>query len=154
MLFVIIGLIAAGLALIVVEVVFIPGTTVVGILGFVFTIVGISYTYSTYGGTIGTYVLVGTTAVSVLTLYLSLRKGAWKRMSLNTAIKSKVNEGLFAELKIGEEGKALSALRPIGKVEFGTKVFEVSTLGDYIATGTRVRIAQLSPSQIIVEPIS
>jgi membrane-bound ClpP family serine protease len=41
MLWIIVALILAGLLLIIVEIVFIPGTTVVGLFGFIFMIAGI-----------------------------------------------------------------------------------------------------------------
>ena len=153
MLFVVITLILAGLALMLVEVVFIPGTTVVGLLGLGFTVVGVVVSFNTYGTETGLYVLLGTGLMTAAMLYLSFRHGAWNRFSLKTSISSKVNEGLMADLKVGDAGIALSTLRPVGKAEFNRKTFEVTTYGDYIASGKRVRIIELKPNQITVEPI-
>ena len=57
---IIISLLAIGLSLIIVELVFIPGTTVVGLLGLIFTIVGIVVSYRHFGDDIGFYILIGT----------------------------------------------------------------------------------------------
>ncbi len=57
---IIISLLAIGLGLIIVELVFIPGTTVVGLLGLIFSIVGIVISYSHFGNDIGFYILLGT----------------------------------------------------------------------------------------------
>jgi membrane-bound ClpP family serine protease len=152
--FVITALILAGLALLVIEVVFIPGTTVVGLIGLLFVAVGITISYSTYGSTIGTYVLTGTAVGTALSLYLSFRKGAWKKFALNTSIDSQVNKGMYAELNVGDEGVAVSTLRPIGKGEFQNKTIEVKTLGNYIDAGTRIKIVQVFSNQAIVEPLT
>ena len=57
-------------------------------------------------------------------------------------------------LNIGDEGKTISTLRPIGKAEFNNKQFEVKTSGDYLDTGTPIRITKIHSNQIIVEPIN
>jgi len=152
--FVIVALILAGLALLVVEVVFIPGTTVVGLIGVLFVVVGVTISYSSFGSTVGTYVLTGTGVGTALALYLSFRSGAWKKFALNTSIDSKVNEGKYAELQVGDEGVAVSTLRPMGKGEFLDKTVEVKTLGNYIDAGTKIKIVQVFSNQVIVEPLT
>ncbi len=148
------ALILAGVVLIIVEVVFIPGTTVVGILGLVFTIIGIVVSYGEFGREGGSYVLLGTGIFLAGALYYSFRKGAWKKFSLKTSIDSRVNEGAHADLKVGTEGVAVSALRPMGTAEFQGKMVEVKTNGDYLAAGTRVKIIQIQTNDIVVEPIN
>lgn len=147
------ALILAGLLLIIVEIVFIPGTTVVGFLGLVFTIVGIVFSYTQFGNEVGFYVLLGTTLVSAGTLYLSFRKGAWKKFSHQSAIDSKVNEGMADHLSTGEEGRSTSVLRPMGSAEFNGKIFEVKTNGEFVNNGVKVRIVKIRLNDILVEPI-
>jgi len=52
------------------------------------------------------------------------------------------------------EGIALSALRPIGKGEFGGNVAEVKTAGEYIGAGESIRVIQVATNYIIVEKIN
>lgn len=150
---VIAALILAGLLLIIVEIVFIPGTTVVGLLGLIFTIVGVVFSYSHFGSEIGFYVLLGTGLTTALALYLSFRKGAWKKFSHQSSIDSRVNEGMADHLNTGEEGVSTSALRPMGSVEFHGKIFEVKTNGEYVPNGMKVRIVKVSANNILVEPV-
>jgi membrane-bound ClpP family serine protease len=150
---VIAALILAGLLLIIVEIVFIPGTTVVGLIGLAFTIVGIVFCYSSFGSEIGFYVLLGTVLASALSLYLSFRKGAWKKFSHQSSIDSKVNEGMADHLNAGEEGVSTSALRPMGSVDFHGKIFEVKTSGEYVPNGMKVRIVKIHSNNILVEPV-
>jgi len=151
---IIIALLAIGLSLIVVELVFIPGTTVVGLLGLIFTVVGIVISYRHFGSDVGLYILLGTSAVGAATFFLSFRSGAWARFSHTSSSDSKVNEGMLTLLNVGDEGTTRSDLRPVGTAEFGDKNFEVRTTGSFLQVGTRVKIVQIQSNQIIVEPLT
>lgn len=151
---IIIALLSIGLTLILVELIFIPGTTVVGLLGLVFAIVGIVVSYQHFGNTAGLYVLIGMSGVTLAGLFYGFRSGAWSRFSLKSTIDSKVNEGLLSQVNVGDEGITISTLRPIGKAEFRDKAFEVRTSGAYVNTGERVKITQIDSYQIVVEPIT
>ncbi len=150
---VIIALLAIGLTLKIVEIVFIPGTTVVGFLGLIFSIAGIVIGYRHFGNETGFYILITSTLITVVALFYSFRSNAWSRFSLKTSNNSRVNEGMLSIMEVGEEGKTISTLRPIGKAEFAKGQYEVRTTGDYVENGTRVRIREIQSNQIIVEPI-
>lgn len=152
---IIISLLIIGLGLIIVELIFIPGTTVVGILGLIFTIVGIVISYRHFGNDIGFYILIGTSVSTLAALFFSFRSGAWSRFSLKSSIDSKVNENMLKTLNIGDIGTTRSALRPMGTAEFGNKNYEVRTSGSFLDSGTPVKIVQIQSNQIIfVEPLN
>lgn len=150
----IIALLLIGLALIVLEVVFVPGTTLVGIMGVVFLGAAIMSSYRNFGTETGHFVLVGTAVFTAITLFFSFRSNAWSRFANKSSIKSRVNEGLTEGLSLGQEGVAVSTLKPIGKVRFDIGEFEVKTLGDYVDVGTKVTIVHLQENQIIVKPLN
>ena len=134
----VISLILFGLVLIVVEIVFVPGTTLVGVLGFFFLIVGIGLSFHYFGNNLGWITVGGSGVASGLILYLSFKANVWKRFALKTTLQNKVNEGELEGLHPGQEGVALSALRPVGKAEMGSRTYEVKTLGGYVSTGTKI----------------
>lgn len=146
-------LILAGIVLIIAEVVFIPGTTVVGLLGAAFVIGGVIFAYKQYGNETGFYVLLGTGVATGAAVILSFRAGTWNKVSNKSAIKSKVNEGLTAHLNEGEEGVTVSALRPMGTADFHGKIFEVKTSGEYVANAIKIKIVKIRMNDILVEPI-
>ena len=150
----IISLLVVGLALLVIEIVFVPGTTLVGIIGVIFAGSGVLITFREYGNETGVYMLAGSSAIAAAALYLSFRSNAWKRFSNNSAIRSRVNEGMTSTLRLGDEGVAVSTLKPIGKAQFGRAQFEVRTLGDYVDVGTSVKIVHIESNQIIVKPLN
>ena len=65
-----------------------------------------------------------------------------------------LNEVQQDKFKVGTEGIAVSALRPIGKADFSDALAEVKTLGEYVESGARIRIIKVSSNQIIVESIN
>ena len=150
----VISLILFGLFLIIAEIIFVPGTTIVGILGFLFLLVGVGLSFNYFGSETGWTTVGVSAAVSGLILYYSFKTNVWGRFSLKSSIDSKVNEGDLDTLTVGMEGQTTSALRPIGKANLGDKIYEVKTLGDYLDTGSRIRILKIISNQIIVEPIN
>lgn len=151
---IIISLLLIGLLLIVVEVVFVPGTTIVGVIGVIFAGTGVIISYRHYGSEAGLYIFAGTAAFAVIAIIISFRSKAWTRFANQSAINSKVNEGITASLLEGEEGIALSTLKPFGKAQFKSGEFEVKTLGDYLDAGTKVKIVSIQSNQIIVKPLT
>lgn len=152
MLLIIISILVIALVLLVVEMLFIPGTTLVGLLGLFFAIAGIILVYKTYGAEIGFYTLTVTSILTLSILVYSLKSNLWSRFSLQNAIRSKVNEGMTAFIQVNEIGRTVSTLRPIGKARFNDQELEVKTLGRYIAEGVSIRVIQIDSNQIIVEP--
>ncbi len=150
----IITLIFFGLALVIVEIIFVPGTTLVGLAGFVLMVLGVWFAFSNFGREAGWITLAGTTVASGLLLYFSFKANVWGRFALKSVIDSKVNESVPRPFETGQEGVATSALRPIGKAEVNNHTVEVTTWGGYLEPGTRIRIVKVLPNQIIVEPIN
>ncbi|MEM8970397.1 MAG: NfeD family protein [Bacteroidota bacterium] len=149
----IVVLLAVGIVLIVVELIFIPGTTIFGIIGLLLTIAGVILSFVNYGNGVGFGVLGASFALLGITLFFSLRTGAWEKLSLKTSSTSRVNEEVKHNIWKGDRGTALSALRPSGKVEFKETTLEVSTLGQYVDAGTEVQVIDVQPNKILVEPI-
>lgn len=148
----VISLILVGIVLIIVEIIFVPGTTIVGILGFGMVVGGVVMSFNYFGSGTG-YVVAGATVVATgIVLVWALRTKPWKKLSLRSAIDSRVNEGALDSLAVGEEGIAMSSLRPSGKAEIGGRMYEVTTLGNFAAAGTPVKVIRISSHQIVVEP--
>lgn len=150
----IIVLILVGLVLIYLELIFVPGTTVLGLVGLALTIIGIYMTYERHGIASGSIVLVSSLFVTVGALVWSFRSNAWSKFSLKGKSNSKVNEHYVDDLQVSMEGSAVSDLKPIGKAEFNNKAYEVTSNGHLIESGTGVRIIRLLGNKIIVESIN
>ena len=150
----VIALVVIGLSLIVAEVIFVPGTTLVGIIGFIATGFGIFLSFTYFGSEVGWWITAGSVILFGISLYFSFKGNTWDKFSLKSTINSKVNEGLTSKLKVGDEGIAMSAIRPMGKADFHDAEYEVRSMGNYIDSGTTVRIIKIDINNIFVEPIN
>lgn len=152
--FVVVSLITIGLLLIVVEIIFVPGTTVVGFIGFGLSVVGVVLAFRYFGENIGWIVVAASAVAAGIIFVWTFRAKPWQQFALKTAIKSKVNEGMHEGLQPGDEGVAKSALRPSGKAELRGRIVEVTTQGDYLESGTHIKVIKISPYQILVQTIN
>jgi membrane-bound ClpP family serine protease len=146
-------LIALGIIFILLELLVVPGTTFIGIIGFVSLVLGVYQTFTIYGTTWGIIALVGTSIFSIAMLVLSLRSKTWTKAMLSTNSDSKVNQESNA-FKVGDEGIAVSRLTPMGTARFGNQFIEISTFGDFLDPETRIRIVDIKNNKIFVEVIN
>ena len=58
-----------------------------------------------------------------------------------------------SSLSIGEQGIALSLLRPAGKANFDGRRIDVVTDGDFIEKNQKVEIVEISGNRIVVIPV-
>lgn len=147
-------LIGIGLLLVIVELIFVPGTTVVGIVGFVLTAIGIWIGYAALGTPTGHIILAATVLIGGVATFYSFRSDSWARFALKDQNKGRVNEDYQHALQVGEEGRTVSALRPQGTALFAEQHHEVQTQGEFVAPNTTIRIINLKHNKIIVEAIS
>ena len=142
--------IGVGLVLLILELLVIPGTTVVGIVGFILMSVGIWLSFVHYNNTVGFIVLGATVLISIAMLYISLKSKTWNNAMLHTSIKSKVNLE-SSQVNIGDIGKSISRINPMGKAIFEQKFYEVSSLGGMIDENTEIEIIDIQKNKIIEE---
>lgn len=141
-----------GVLLVLAEIIFIPGTTIAGILGGIMIAVGIFLCYENLGSYYG-HINVGISVTSsVVLLFLSFKFKWWNLMAMNKQSDGKLDYTQGITLSVGEEGKTTSALRPMGQAEFQNKIFEVTTEGGFMSSGITVKIIKIDKNRIIVAP--
>ena len=143
-----------GIVLVVLEIIIIPGTTIVGIFGLILSVVGIVLGFHYFGANTGWMLLAITGVLSGGLFFWALRSNVWKRFSLKSSIEGRVNEGMLDHLAVGQEGVTTSTLRPMGKAEINGQLVEVSSLGNFIPAGTPVKIVNISANHISVESLN
>lgn len=149
----IIFLLLVGLLLILVEIFITPGF-IVGIVGLILMGIGVYQTYSEYGTLAGNLVLAGTFLVSVTIVFLTLRSGAWDRLSLNETITGKTNVIDLQFVHVGDKGKTLSALRPMGNALINNKRLEVVTEGEPVPANVQIEVINIAGNKVIVKQIT
>jgi len=150
----ILGLMLFGTFLIMAEIIFVPGTTIVGIFGFIFSVYCIYLGYDYYGPTTGTLILIGSAVLNILTLVIAFKSKSWERFSLKNSMKGKFNEDFKFDIKEGDKGTTISSLKPIGKAIFGSNEIEVQSDGNFITENIEIEVKRIDSSKIIVQPIN
>ncbi len=148
------ALLLVGVLLIILELVFVPGTTIVGVAGLALTGFGIYLSYFFFGSVAGHTAVAATLIVSLLAIIYSFKSKSWQRFALFDTNTSRTNDRAETLLRVGDVGTTLSTLRPSGNAEFSNQVFEVRTYGQMIAKGIQVKVVQVDGHRIIVEPLS
>ncbi len=147
----IIILILLGVLLLLLEFLVIPGTTIAGIGGVILIAIGVYFGYKEYGTSYGHVLLLSTIVIVVILIIFALRTGTWNKLMLKAEIDSKVNVIEKEDIKIGEIGKTITRLAPIGKAEFGNEEYEVKTNGEFIDQNEEVEIIKILSNQLIVK---
>lgn len=149
-----IALILVGLLLIAVEVYLVPGFNVVGILGFLVVLFSIGHVFIETGWAGGMVTLIGTAALGGGLFYWMWQSGAWDRFVLATNLRSDetlaVRESEHRARYLGKTGVAMTPLRPTGVAEIEGERIEVVTEGEFIASGSRVRVVAMDRRRFFV----
>lgn len=148
----IITLILVGLVLIFAEILLIPGVGIAGILGLLSMGGSCFYAFSQLGPVTGAIVTaVNALLITALTVWV-LRAKTWKRFTLNTNIDSKAvsSDGV---LSVGERGKTVTRLAPMGMVRFDDDSVEVKALEGMIDPGVDVEIVMIEDNKVYVRPV-
>jgi len=153
-----------GVALVVVEVFFVPGLGVPGVLGLIFVIaslvlalIGIPIDVSFQTGVLAdamTRVLLSLLGAFVLALVFIrlLSKTAMGRSLILADAETGFLSAPSASDLIGQTGEALTDLRPAGKVVIDGERHEATSEREFIARGSRVRVIGKDGPALVVRP--
>lgn len=143
-------LITIGLVLLILEFLVVPGTTVVGVIGFACVCFGVYLGYRNFGTPVGHYILATTVVLGFFVTFYSLRAKTWKRLSLSAEIDGAV-EGVSDSIRPGDTGKCVGRLAPMGKVMVGEHVVEAQSQSGYIDADSEVEVVKVFKDKIIVK---
>ena len=153
MLGVVVGLLILGILLLLLEIIFVPGTTIVGIGGVILLAIGIYLAYTSISFMAGHVSLASSIAIVFLSLVVLLKGQTWKRVALDDKLEGKGVEALDSTLAVGTKGKTISRLNPVGKAVFNDTIVEVSTNGDFLNEEVSVEIIKIEGNKIRVKQV-
>lgn len=142
-------LILLAIFLLIMEILFVPGM-VLGIISVVLMIVGIIVSYKDYGTTVGTLVLAGTAVVTLAAVYLAFKSNMWKKIGVRSTMEGKANLQQEDACKIGDTGKTISRLNPIGKAIINNLMLEVQTQDGFIDEQKDIVVIKIQHTKIFV----
>lgn len=149
---VIIILIVLGILLFVIEFLLVPGVTIAGIGGLILTVFGVYKAFNDFGSQEGIWVLIGTIMLSVFVIVMSLRTRTWSRLMLKTNVEGTVDKDLTEEqVKVGDQGIAVTRLAPMGKVRIKDLVREAKSIEGYVDENVAIEVVFIEGTRISVK---
>ncbi len=145
------SLLIIGLILLLVEVLFIPGTTVVGVVGLLVSLAGVAYAFLTFDSGIALWITGIAAILNLVAVWYGFSSGVWNRFSLKTSMQGGAFDGRITGLAVGMSGRAISDIKPFGKVSFGDQIYEVKSEDGFIEVGREVVIVKLENNKILVK---
>ena len=143
-----------GVILLIIEAM-IPGFGILGISGISAMCIGIVFASSDpVRGIKNLGIATGLTVIiAPILIYLLVRSGAFKRLVLPDAIigESETVEEDGSVYLLGKRGVALTTLRPSGIVSIDGTRFDAVTQGEYIESGSCIKVVQTRGLSVIVE---
>ena len=148
----IILLIVCGLVFLFAELFLLPGLSV-----------GAFLSLACYGGAVyvafdrvstetGLWCIAAIVVLSLIVIAVSLRSKTWRRLSLEQRITSSNREESMP-VAVGERGRTVSRLAPVGRVEFAGRMYEAKSQAGYIDSGVEVEAVDFDDFSIIVKPV-
>jgi membrane-bound serine protease (ClpP class) len=160
-------LFAIGVVLIIVEIFFIPGLGLAGVIGAIFialslvlALVGLDLRIAWDAGLLAdafmkfALAMVGTAVAFALSLRYLPSIGPMRRLILTETIKDDKQHQANRTNLPGQEGTAITPLRPGGKARIGGRKFDVVTSNEFIDKGEGIRVLQVDGPRITVERIT
>src|SRR4030042_5164055 len=148
----IILIIVAGITLLLIEFLIIPGVSVFGIAGFLCLIGGVITAYVSIGNTAGHITLAAAVAASVLSMLLAFRRKTWRKMGLPAALDSRMVTIEPGNINSGDTGRTITRLNPMGKVRGNDITGDAKSVTGYIDEDTEIEVIKISRNQLIVKP--
>lgn len=147
-------LLVSGLFLIAVEILFVPGVTVFGVLGNLLLIAGIIYAFLYLPTAYALLVMFGSFLfVAAFTIWF-FKYGIKKRLALKERESKKSGfkpYRLNYEQFLGKNGVAISPLRPVGKIEIENEILSAVSEGDFIEQNREVTVVKVEGNKVVVK---
>jgi len=149
----IIILIVTGLLLLILEFFVVPGITIAGIGGLAMMAGGILMAYG-MDATTGHITLASTIFATLVILVYALRAKTWNKFMLNSSVNSHVDSVEENSIKVGDRGKTISRVNPMGKVRVNNQEVEGHCHGQFLDPKTEIEVTEVFKTYIIVKPIN
>ncbi len=148
---IVLSLIVVGVVFLLLEILVVPGATVVGLTGLGLLITGVVLSFNNYGTETGAITLVGTLVVSLLAISLALRSQTWKKAMHSSSLEGRVNTFEPDKVVKGDEGKSITRLNPMGKALIKDDYYEVQSKDNLIPQEKDIIVVKVDGNKIIVK---
>jgi membrane-bound ClpP family serine protease len=149
----IISLIIIGLVLIMAEILIFPGIGFSGILGLLALVGSCLYAWLQISQTAGIIVCSVNVVMVIGLMIFALRSNTRSRLALNTKIDSRAGQDETV-VTVGEKGKTLTRLAPMGTAKIKDKILEVKSQEGILDAGVEIEVVLIDDGKIYVKSIN
>ena len=142
-------LILLGIFLLMLEILFVPGM-VLGFISVILMLVGVIFTFKDYGTTAGVISLFSTGAATAVAVYWAFHSPLWKKIQVHSKIDGKANAEANGKINIGDTGKTISRLNPMGKALINNMLVEVQVIEGFIDQDKDITVKKVEQNKIFV----
>ena len=147
------SLIIAGLILFIIEVFLLPGISIAGFVSAGCLLYANYYAFDTLGTVPGCITLaISVIGVVAITIWF-MRSKTVDKLSLKKTIDYRPEPLKGLDLKVGDEGIALTRLALIGNAEFSGRIIEVRSAGEFIDQKSKIRVERILDGVVLVEKV-
>jgi len=149
---IIVSLIVIGIIFLLLEILVVPGASVVGIVGAGLIIVAVVSAFTTYGVVEGALTLTGALFASIVAIVYALKSNSWRKAMLDAEVSGRVNVIEAGEVNPGDVGVTITRLNPMGKAMIRDEYYEVTSSENLINENTPIVVVKVDGNKIIVKP--
>lgn len=128
-----------------------PGFGLFGILGTISLFGSLILTYRIYGMVTFLIMLVAMVMIFFAMVYVAKKSGLYNKVILKDKQEAKDFDESVLQGLLGQVGITQSTLRPFGVAEFGGKLVDVCSQGDFIDRGEKVQVVQITGKTVTVK---
>jgi membrane-bound ClpP family serine protease len=143
-------LVVVGIVFLLIELFFIPGSSIAGIAAGILLVCAIFFAYSGLGTKAGHITLISSVILSGVAIWIFLHSRTLDKIELKTEIKSKIDPLKGLNIKVGDTGHTLSRLAPMGKVMIDGNEIEAKTRGEFLDHNTEIVVVEIHSTNILV----
>lgn len=151
-LFLVCLLVVFGVALMVLEMFFIPGIGVAGVFSVISMAAGVALAYLKISPLAGNITLVAVLLLLIIAIWLFLSGKTLDKISLKTEVSDKVDLVSKLHIQPGDRAITASRLAPMGKVRIGDSEVEAQSMGEFIDQAKPVEIVRVEGNVVLVRP--
>ncbi len=146
------AVILVGIIFLLLEIFLLPGVGIAGITGALFVLGGIAYAYIYIGSSQGNILLISSVILFGGSFLLLIRSKSLRKISLTAEIDATVDNSDLKKIAVGDTGKTVSRLNPMGKVDInGVRVEGKSVDGEMIEENTEIEVTKVELSNVLVK---
>lgn len=145
----VITFVVLGIAFFILEIFFLPGVSIGGIVGTLFTGAGIWCAFAKLGAMAGWIVVAVSVVVLLLAIVYFIKGKPLDKMALDKELEYD-NPYDMSKVAVGDRGFTLSRLAPMGKVLVNGEEYEAKFREGFLDRGVEIEVVEIEGNVLIV----